>query len=67
MASWKDERKTNRKTIKCCFGCVPPKRYPGCHGKCEEYKKEKAEYKKQMEEYKKNMPKMLSNHDFNKL
>lgn len=21
-----------------CNGCVPPKRYPGCHGGCEEYK-----------------------------
>lgn len=21
-----------------CKGCVPPKRNPGCHGKCPEYK-----------------------------
>lgn len=27
--------------IKCCNGCVPPKRYPGCHDHCEEYIKEK--------------------------
>lgn len=62
MTSWRNERKV----IKCCFGCVPPKRYPGCGDRCEEYKKEKAEYKKQMEEYKKNMPEILSGYDFNK-
>lgn len=28
--------------IKCCKDCVAPKRHPGCHGTCEEYKKEKA-------------------------
>ena len=30
--------------IKCCNGCVPPKRHPGCHGHCPEYLAEKAEY-----------------------
>ena len=30
--------------INCCKGCVAPKRYPGCHGQCPEYLKEKAEY-----------------------
>lgn len=30
--------------IKCCYGCVAPKRYPGCHGQCPEYKAERAEY-----------------------
>ena len=30
--------------IKCCKGCVAPKRYPGCHDRCPEYQKEKAEY-----------------------
>lgn len=28
----------------CCFVCVAPKRHPGCHGTCEEYKKAKQEY-----------------------
>lgn len=28
--------------ISCCYKCVPPKRYPGCHAKCEEYIAEKA-------------------------
>ena len=23
--------------IRCCKGCVPPKRYPGCHDHCPEY------------------------------
>ena len=27
--------------IKCCYKCVPPKRHPGCHAKCEEYLAEK--------------------------
>lgn len=26
-----------------CHGCVAPKRYPGCHDKCKEYKKWKAD------------------------
>lgn len=30
--------------IRCCNGCVAPKRYPGCHGTCPEYIKEKAEH-----------------------
>lgn len=25
-----------------CHGCVPPNRYPGCHGNCEAYKDWKA-------------------------
>lgn len=23
--------------IKCCNGCVPPKRYPGCKANCPDY------------------------------
>lgn len=30
--------------IKCCYGCVAPKRYPGCHGTCPEYLAEKAKH-----------------------
>ncbi len=30
--------------IKCCHGCVAPKRYPGCRDHCPEYKAEKAEW-----------------------
>lgn len=30
----------------CCRYCVAPKRYPGCHGACEEYKEFRAEYDK---------------------
>lgn len=36
--------------IRCCNGCVAPKRYPGCHGKCPEYIKEKAEHNARIEE-----------------
>lgn len=28
----------------CCYGCVPPKREPGCHSTCPEYLKQKAEH-----------------------
>lgn len=28
--------------IQCCRYCVPPKRYPGCHAICPEYRSEKA-------------------------
>ena len=33
--------------IKCCFGCVAPKRYPGCHGHCPEYIAEKEQHDKE--------------------
>ena len=36
--------------IRCCNGCVAPKRYPGCHGKCPEYINEKAAHNAQIEE-----------------
>ena len=35
--------------IKCCHGCVAPKRYPGCHGRCPEYIEEKTEHDKERE------------------
>ena len=28
--------------IRFCYGCVPPKRYPGCHDHCKQYLEEKA-------------------------
>ena len=30
--------------FECCHGCVAPKRYPGCSGKCPEYKEARAKY-----------------------
>lgn len=33
--------------IKCCKGCVAPKRHPGCHGHCPEYIAEKEQYDKE--------------------
>jgi hypothetical protein len=30
--------------ISCCRYCVAPKRYPGCHGSCQEYIDAKAEH-----------------------
>lgn len=36
--------------IKCCKGCVAPKRYPGCHGHCPEYLQEKEAYEKRKAE-----------------
>ena len=38
-------------SIKCCNGCVPPKRNPYCHGSCPEYLAEKAEYDRQKAAY----------------
>ena len=29
--------------MKCCHGCVPPKRHTACWGHCPEYIEEKAE------------------------
>lgn len=41
--------------MKCCHGCVAPKRQPGCHGHCPDYIKERAEYdEKKAAEDKKN-------------
>lgn len=30
--------------FECCIPCVPPKRYPGCSGKCPEYKTARAKF-----------------------
>ena len=39
--------------MKCCHGCVAPKRHEACWGSCPEYLKEKAEAdKKKAELYK---------------
>ena len=37
--------------IKCCLGCVAPKRHPGCHSSCPDYLAEKAESDRQKEHY----------------
>ena len=62
---WRHERRT----IECCFGCKPPKRYPGCGAKCKEYKEQKAKLtalRQKEREDKMNHP-PLTIHDFNKL
>lgn len=30
--------------FECCIPCVAPKRYPGCHGTCSEYKQARTKY-----------------------
>ena len=35
--------------IWCCKDCVAPKRHPGCHSTCKEYKDEKAKDEKKKE------------------
>lgn len=30
--------------FECCRICVPPKRYPGCSGKCPDYKEARAKF-----------------------
>lgn len=35
---------TGMPQIKCCHGCVAPKRYPGCGDHCDDYKAEKQEW-----------------------
>lgn len=59
---WKNERHS----IKCCRECKPPKRYPGCGAKCEEYIQEKAQLemdRKRMREEKEKTPRVTS-YDF---
>lgn len=35
--------------IKCCHGCVPPKRHTACWGHCPEYLAERVEYDRKRE------------------
>ena len=35
--------------FECCHHCKPPKRKPGCHGYCPEYKAERAKYDEKMD------------------
>lgn len=61
---WRKERRS----IKCCKDCKPPKRYPGCGDHCPEYKKEKAKYladKQKEKEYLANHP-TISDYDFSR-
>lgn len=54
--------------IKCCKDCIAPKRYPGCHGVCEEYLTEKAKYeadKKMIRDNRENIE--ITNYDFDKI
>ena len=30
--------------IRCCYGCVAPERYPGCHDHCPKYAEDKARH-----------------------
>lgn len=30
--------------FECCHGCVAPKRYPGCSGKCPDYAEARAKF-----------------------
>ena len=55
--------------IKCCKGCVPPKRTPTCHSTCEEYLKEKAKWEEEKKAIKANMDKTpnVSTFDFDKI
>lgn len=50
--------------IKCCRDCVAPKRYPGCHGNCQEYLDEKAEHERRKEEI--DRKKKISNDIYNR-
>jgi hypothetical protein len=47
--------------IKCCKGCVPPKRHTACHDTCPEYQAEGSEdfRKKQIEKQKRALERAL--------
>lgn len=53
--------------ITCCKDCIPPKRYPGCHSACEEYKKQKAIHNAQKENERHERVPLLKNSDFDML
>ena len=52
--------------IKCCHKCVAPKRHPGCHDTCQEYKNEKAKFEaiKEAEKKEKEKHPVLTKYDF---
>ena len=50
--------------IKCCAGCVAPKRHPGCHSTCSEYIKEKAEHDAEREHIRREKDSQLATDQF---
>ena len=53
--------------IKCCKNCVPPTRYPGCHGTCQRYLEEKAQWEKDKVKIRQDMPMAIYPGDFDML
>lgn len=53
--------------IKCCKNCVPPTRYPGCHGTCQRYLEEKAQWEKDKVKIRQDMPATIRPSDFEML
>lgn len=49
----------------CCYKCIPPKRFPGCHARCKEYLKEKQIYEERKKEVdqKRNLENGLVEHE----
>ena len=43
---WLDERWVGNRHFESCHGCVPPKRFPGCHAKCKDHEADKKAYAK---------------------
>lgn len=41
--------------IRCCNGCVPPKRHLNCHSTCKEYIKEKTKWKEDKKKIRENL------------
>lgn len=50
--------------VKCCKDCVPPRRYPGCHGHCQKYLEEKRLYEIQKQKERAAKSPRLTNYDF---
>lgn len=50
-----------------CYGCVAPKRYPGCHSVCPDYAKDDAEHqaRKEKERQEKYMDSILTSQKVN--
>lgn len=53
--------------IKCCKDCVPPQRYPGCHGHCQKYLEEKRLYEIQKQKERATKSPRLTNYDFDEI
>lgn len=53
--------------IHCCKNCVAPKRHPGCHSTCKEYRDERAKLTEANKKQRENRSYVLTSYDFDEI